>query len=151
MNHELSMINDWLVVNKLSLNIGKIQFMTFAKQNKFVPKLNPFIKNTESGKVQEFNFVWVFIDCHLTWKPHINVITFKIAKCSGIIACLKHLFQRIILGNIYTTLFIPHFKKCSRSITNSHFQAHANPIFKAPKILHVDDIFLLVLFFLSWK
>ena len=57
MNHELSMINDWLVVNKLSLNIGKIQFMTFAKQNKFVPKLNPFIKNTESGKVQEFNFV----------------------------------------------------------------------------------------------
>ena len=53
-NNELSNIHDWLLVNKLSLNVPKTKFMVFCMPQKkvVIPRLK--IANTESDSVDRF-------------------------------------------------------------------------------------------------
>ena len=69
-NEELSKINEWLEINKLSLNIAKTKFMLFHMHNKKVNTLTPKIikYNTIIEKVEEFNFVGLTLDTNVNWK-----------------------------------------------------------------------------------
>ena len=67
-NEELFKINEWLEINKLSLNIGKTKFMLFHMHNKRVIALTPKIINTIIEKVEDFNFLGLTLDTHVNWK-----------------------------------------------------------------------------------
>ena len=64
-NEELFKINEWLEINKLSLNIAKTKFMLFHMHNKKVNTLTPKIINTIIEKVEEFNFLGLTLDTHV--------------------------------------------------------------------------------------
>ena len=59
---ELFKINEWLEINKLSLNIAKTKFMLFHMHNKKVNTLTPKICKTIIEKVEEFNFLGLTLD-----------------------------------------------------------------------------------------
>ena len=69
-NTELAKINEWLEINKLSLNVTKSKFMVFHTQQKHrdikppVPKIN----NTNIEKVEQFKFLGLTLDSNLNWK-----------------------------------------------------------------------------------
>ena len=69
-NMELAKINEWLEINKLSLNVTKTKFMVFHTQQKHraiktpVPKIN----NTTIEKVGQFKFLGLTLDSNLNWK-----------------------------------------------------------------------------------
>lgn len=161
LNAELSKIDDWLTVNKLSLNIGKTKCMFFSKCHKNIKKINVSLRNAIIKEVAEFKFLGVVIDNSLSWKPHINKISTKISRCCGIIGRFKNFVPQRILLNIYNALIVPYLnygilawgfantkrllllqKKCARMITHADFRAHAKPIFKSLNVLEVDDLFL---------
>ena len=66
-NKELAKINEWLEINKLSLNVTKTKFMVFHTQHKHraikppVPKIN----NTNIEKVEQFKFLGLPLDSNL--------------------------------------------------------------------------------------
>ena len=100
-NLELKKIYDWLVVNKLSLNIKKTKCMLFHTPNtkfKFIPKL--VINDTELERVENLNFVGLTINENLNWKPHMDKISNKISKSGGVINRLKHFLPTNILRMI---------------------------------------------------
>ena len=53
-NSEILKVNDWLRVNKLSLNIGIIKYMLFSKANKIVSNPSLQISKIDLEKVQNF-------------------------------------------------------------------------------------------------
>ena len=62
-NTELKKVYDWLIVNKLSLNVRKTKCMLFHSPNTrfdFVPKL--VINNIEVERVENFNFLGLNIN-----------------------------------------------------------------------------------------
>ena len=71
-NDELSKINEWLIVNKLSLNASKTKFMVFSMPQKkvVIPRLK--FADTEIESVDQFNFLGITLDKHLNWNAHIN-------------------------------------------------------------------------------
>ena len=69
-NEELVKINDWLKINKLSLNVVKSKFMIFQKKKKNIQILNLKIDNVNIDQVKEFNFLGLIIDTNLNWKKH---------------------------------------------------------------------------------
>ena len=81
-NDELLKINEWLKINKLSLNIAKSKYMTFQRTNKNVQTLALKIDNINIEQVKEFNFLGLIIDTNLNWKIHTenisNALVFKI-------------------------------------------------------------------------
>ena len=70
LNKELFKINEWLVINKLSLNIAKSEFMIFHMDRKHIEAPAPKINNIIIEKVNEFNFLGLTLDTHLNWKKH---------------------------------------------------------------------------------
>ena len=158
-NEELAKIDEWLKLNKLSLNVKKSKFMLFYMPGRNLQIPNLHINNIKLECLDSFNFLGITIDKHLTWKEHINLIANKISRTVGVINRLKNYIPENALLTIYNTLIIPHLnygiltwgfnqdrilkiqKKAVRSITISKYNAHTEPIFKTLKLLKINDIF----------
>ncbi len=108
LNNELSMVNNCLKVNKLSLNIKKSKYMIFHTGKKKVQRLILKIGNVNIERVSDFNFLWLTLDEHLTWKWDINKWSNKISQCMGILNRLKCFLPIQTKVLIYNSLILSH-------------------------------------------
>ena len=161
LNAELLKINEWLQINKLSLNISKSKYMIFQKVDKDVQHLTLNIDNTNIERVYEFNFLGLILDANLNWKKHLGKISNQCSKKIGILNKLKHTLPQEIKIILYNSLILPHInycimvwgfhsnrilklqKKALRIITLSKYNSHSEPLYKKLGFLKVDDIFKL--------
>ena len=102
MNTELKKLYDWLCANRLSLNIKKTNCCIFSPSskkytcNKIVSLNNQTITQIgEQNKDDAITFLGIYIDRHLTWKKHINIICSKISKATFVINRVKHFFTTL--------------------------------------------------------
>ena len=86
---ERDTISDWLKANKLSLDVNKTKMMLFYRPQGKVEISKLKINDTEIIIVEEFDFLGITLDKHLTWKPHIHQISNKISKTIGILNRIK--------------------------------------------------------------
>ena len=168
-NDELSKINNWLKLNKLSLNATKSKFMIFKKPQKraTIPIIK--INDTTLECVDNFNFLCLIINTNLSWKTHLNKVSNKIARIIGIMNKLKSTLPQNTLLHIYNSLIMPHInyclilwgnvnkrifqlqKKAVRIIHHENRFSHTDPIFKKLKLLKISDIFRLQLLKFHYK
>ena len=157
----MSLITDWLCLNKLSLNAKKTKMMIFHHRQRDISKmkLELFINDTKIEKVNEFNFLGIMLDECMTWDSHINKISGKISQVNGALSRLKKFVPSEILKMIYNALIQPHLnygvllwgknikrimklqKWAVRSITSSKYNAHTEPLFLKLKLLRIEDIY----------
>ena len=162
-NIELAKVHNWLCSNRLSLNIKKTKFMIFHSHRKNIQHKIPVLKisNTDIEKVTDFNFLGITLNENLLWKSHINKIALKISKYIGILNKLKNYLPDYILKTLYDSMIASQLnygiltwgfdldritnlqKKAIRTITNSKYNAHTEPLFKSLKTLKVNDLFKL--------
>jgi len=168
-NLELERVNEWLDLNKLSLNVSKTKFMIFHPQNKRVLIPNLEIKGEKIEYVSEFDFLGIVLDTQLKWKAHLNKISKKISKAIGILAKLKNYVPLSTMKTIYFSLVNSYLdygilcwghnsgnlnilqKKALRIITKSKYNAHTEPLFKRLKILKLCDIYNFKLYKFYYK
>ena len=170
-NNELDSISEWLSINKLSLNVKKTKFMLFhfhqRNVNSFTLKLA--INSEPIERVKEFNFLGLTIDEHLSWTPHIQKISNKISRTIAIMCRLKRFLPTRILKLMYTSLILPYIqfsiltwgfrigrieklqKRAIRTIANSKYNAHTDPLFRRLNLLKVKDIFMLNILKMYYK
>ena len=108
-NTELSKIYDWLVANKLSLNIKKSNFVIFRPRQKILNyqvNLNVFDHHTNSYiSLERKKFIkYLLIDENLSWSYHIAHVESKISKSIGIISRIRHFVPLSTLHHIYRSL-----------------------------------------------
>ena len=151
LNDELVQINNWLKVNKLSVNVAKTKAMIFHMPQKQIHNPRLTIAGSNIEFIDNFNFLGITINKHLNWTKHMDTLSAKIAKTVGILNTLKHVLPTNILKMIYNSLILCHLnygillwgaqhnandklhklqKKAIRIITSSNFLAHSEPIFK---------------------
>ena len=114
-NNELSKVCSWLVVNKLTLNIEKTNYIIFRPRQKTIP-FHPNIKiiNNNSNISQPLEmkdyirYLGILIDSNLSWKFHIDYVCQKVSKTIGIIAKLRHFVPRHVLLTLYRSLILPY-------------------------------------------
>ena len=159
-NREIDKIYDWLAVNMLSLNVKKTKYMIFHHRNAKLPSnISLKINSIEIERVDNFNFLGLTINEHMSWKPHIDKIANKISKFNGILNKLKHILPANILKTLYFSLIQSQLnygiliwgfdlnrleklqKKAIRIISCSKYNAHTEPLFKKYGILKVSDMF----------
>ena len=93
-NDELGKINEWLEINKLSLNINKSRYMLFHMPNKQVNAPTLQISNTNITKVNEFNFLGLTLDTNLKWRKHSEITSNKCSRTIGVLNKLKHILPQ---------------------------------------------------------
>ena len=133
-NMEMPKIMEWLMSNKLHINVNKTVAMLFHTRQKRVNidensividgNIIHFTTNTE--------FLGINIDNNLTWKAHINHITTKISKGVGVLSRLSKELSHNILILIYNTILLPYLTYCC--ITwGFTYQTYINKIFTIQK------------------
>ena len=157
-NNELQNVSNWLVSNKLTLNVNKTKYMMFYKHPKVVAPLNIKINNNTISRVNTFNFLGLHLNSNLSWNTHITMISKKITRVTGLLYKLKYIFPKNILLSLYNTLILPHLNYCllswgkhnnyilllqkraMRSICHNTYKAHSEPLFKECHTLKINDI-----------
>ena len=89
-NTELECINEWIKLNKLSLNITKTSYMVVSATTRKCDSNDwKIIINDQSiERVNHTQFLGVIIDDKLTWSQHVNHISNTVSKGMGIF--LRH-------------------------------------------------------------
>ena len=158
-NTELSKIQEWLNLNKLSLNVKKTKYIVFHhKGHNTNVRLSLSINNTPIERVKTFRFLGLVLNETLTWSDHILDTANKISKTLGIMSRLKNTLPGKVLKLIYTSLILPRLHYCNlawghkperlnglqkraiRLITKSKYNAHTEPLYKEMKQLNLQDI-----------
>ena len=133
MNQELSNVLTWLSANKLSLNVKKTHFMVFkTKKKKALNNKSITIDGKEIEKVKFTKFLGLVIDEELTWKYHINQVSSKISKMTGIIAKARHYVSLDSLIMIYNTMIYPYLIYCNVTWTST-YPTRLQPIYLIQK------------------
>jgi hypothetical protein len=163
MQIEINKIADWLIVNKLSINIKKTKFILFKSPKKRLNhSVTISISNKPIDQVKSISFLGVNIDEHLTWKNHIDSVSKKISKTAGIIARVRHyanlntlklvyyalvypylIYANVVWGNTYTKRIQKLLSKQKKIVRLMSFKSnfdHTDPIFQDLKILTLPKI-----------
>ena len=152
---------DWLAVNVLSLNVRKTKYVIFHAINKRIEGVIPNleINGIPLERVQNFNFLGLVLNDNMSWKPHIDLLVNKLAKCAGVLNKLKRLLPIHILRTLYFSLLRSRLVYCiltwrfdyyrieklqkrfARIISSSKYNAHSEPLFKFLDILKIEHLF----------
>ena len=125
------------------------------------------INEEKIQRVQEFNFLGIMLDEHLTWKPHIKKIRSKVCQSIGVIKRVRKILPLEALKSLYSALILPHLnygiklwgqdlqtdtkdkqhaafivqKRAVRVITRNKYFSHTSPLFKENNLLKLPDIY----------
>lgn len=109
--------------------------------------------------MRKFNFLGIILDENLSWKPHIEFISSKIAQTIGIMNRLKLSVPTFILLNLYNSLILPRLnyglliwgsqtsrifkvqKKAIRIVNLAKYNSHTEPLFKSCRLLNINDLY----------
>ena len=82
-NKELKNIDNWLIANKLSLNINETKYMIFSisSSNRTQKKSLLTIRGKPIDRVISIKLVGVIFNEHLTWKDHMKMLLSKFKSC----------------------------------------------------------------------
>ena len=105
-NRELQKISDWLSANKLSLNVGKSQLLSFSLCSK--PMVTISIIRNYSGNTRSLGiYLGILINNKLQWKDQINSINLKLSNGVGLLIIIRHFFTKSVLRSIYFSFVYP--------------------------------------------
>ena len=137
--------------------------MVFHSSRKHVVYPILSINGTVIERVDTINFLGLHISHDLKWKTHIQTMSQKLSKITGILHRLKEEYPSSILKSIYNTLMLPHLNYCIlswsfqcqeiyllqkrdiKNIEKAGYRAHTEPIFKSLNLIKVQDIYYLAI------
>lgn len=106
MNHDLSIISDWLAINKLSLNIKKTVYLNFGSYNTSIPNdLRICINNFQIEQKHSHKYLGIIFDSNLKWDIHIKYIFEKTKYLPFLFYRLAKIMQPDTLKMIYYAFF----------------------------------------------
>ena len=139
-NFDLKNLCKWLRANKISLNSSKTQLLIFRHPNKKID-YDHFKIKMNGKKLYPSKFVkylGVLIDAHLNFVIHINSISTKLARATGMLAKIRHYVTKYILRSIYLVIFSSILTYGCQSwgeIKSNHFNRLERLLNKAIKII----------------
>ena len=158
---EFTKVLDWLLSNKLIINLQKTHIMLFTNRQR-PESISLNIDNNVITEISETKFLGVMVDNQLNWKAHIKHISKKVSKSIAILRLLRNVFPKNILKSLYLTLTYPYFnycnliwgtaditnlnpliilqKKCIRIINRAGYLDHTEPLFKSSQLLKLGEI-----------
>ena len=107
-NDEINKIEKWLLLNKLTLNHSKTNYMLFSPQKECGKNFSLSINEQNIHRTAEAKYLGVYLDQKLKWDAHIQHLCKKLSQYCGLFC---HLHQNIVqkyLLLLYYSLVYPH-------------------------------------------
>ena len=110
-NFDLSNLVQWLLANKIALNVNKSDIVIFRSPRKQIAKKMNF--RLSGQKIRQktcTKYLGVLLDEHFLFKDHINTLKQKLNRANSILAKLRHHLLSDILKTVYYSLFDTHLR-----------------------------------------
>ena len=107
-NLEIQKVQDWLLVNKLSVHYSKkTQFILFIPPSRAKEDNSCFSLTMGGHSIEQtatYKYLGIIIDEKLNWKPQIDTMFTKLTTVCGILSKVRHYLNRKSLMLIYNSL-----------------------------------------------
>ena len=116
MNGDLEYVKNWLLANKLSLNVAKTEFLLIGSHyniRTITAQPNIGIGHNSLKQVTHSKVLGVEIDQFLSWDKHVDSIAKKLTSGIGAIRRIRVFVDRETLVAIHNAIVQPHFNYCS--------------------------------------
>ena len=108
-NKELKNVHEWLIANKLSLNVQKSNVLTFRTKNMDNKQILNLNINGEILEEKVFaKYLGVIFDNKLLWYYHLDHVASKLTKSNGLLAKLRYFVPTAKYKMLYNALIQPH-------------------------------------------
>lgn len=163
-NIQLKIIDNWLVANKLSLNIGKTKFILFRTPNSTSPPANLklILRHKPLEQASTVRFLGLIVHEHLSWKPHMEYLLRKLRISYGVVkkvspflnsSALQMLYYSMIQSHLFYCIFTWYngnrttanklqrvANKFIRMIYNLDYRASVKDVMQRNQILSIDQL-----------
>ena len=163
LNVELNRVTEWTTSNRLTINASKTNAIVFTNKN--LPNIDhPIMLGSHQLSVlDDCRFLGVQIDSKLDFKLHIDQITRKIARNTGIFFKIRNnlplkarldfyygfvypylIYSVTVWGGTYgchLSKLIVQQKRIIRAISDAGVRDHTRPLFFELKLLNLEDIY----------
>ena len=154
-NDSLIKVNDWMNLNRLTINVQKTNYMLINLSGRATENINIRLNNNELEKVSSVKILGIFVDNRLAFNIHINHICKKISNRIKLIRRLKNKLTENILNMIFKAIVLPiiDYGICIYGFTyHSHYTRIEKLIRTAAKTICSSDAENSVLMSrLNWK
>ena len=115
LNSDLLIIDEWLKMNKLALNVKKCEFLLIASKKRLKNAVVPdvLIQNIPISRVTHCKYLGVIIDEHLDWNKHIEYLGKKIAKDIYLLKRIRSYLTQETALTFYKSIIQSRFDYCS--------------------------------------
>ena len=164
LNRELELINLWTKNNKLTVNVSKTELLAVSNRHFSHFDHNITLNNQNLTFTDNCMFLGTKLDNRLTFANHIQYITNKLSKSSGIFYKIRENLSRKAKLDYYYAFIFPYIsynievwgstaqchlnplvlqqKRFIRLLANADWLAHTTPLFQEYKILKISDVYL---------
>ena len=108
-NTELVKIEQWLINNRLSLNIDKSCFLLFSGKKR-QDRLNLKLAGKDLNQRKTVKYLGIMIDDKLTWKDQIEHVIRKIKQGSGIMKRTSYLVSYPVICSLFHSFIQCHIR-----------------------------------------
>ena len=166
MNSDLQLLADWFYANKLSLNVGKTNYVLFSRKT-VVTQLEITIGDINIERKPCMKFLGILVDEKLEWSEHITYCKTKLSSALYALNTSKRYLTSRHLIMLYNALVYPYLsygvllwgstyqtylnkivimqKKVLRITVHAPYNAYTHDIFQQLRILKFQDIYNLYL------
>ena len=109
LNADLEIVQEWVDINKLKINVSKTKIMTFTCKKNIQVKIK--INNTSIDEVSEYKYLGLLIDKELTFKNHILKLVKTVNRFNGSLNTIKHFLPMNVKRKLYLALVYSHLNK----------------------------------------
>ena len=105
-NHDLSLVVQWLRWNKISLNVDKTEIIIFRSKRKQITKYLKFqISGQKINVSNKVKHLGIQMEQHLDWNVHVKNVIPELNRVIGILSKIRHYVPKFLLRTIYYWLF----------------------------------------------
>ena len=162
LNVELSKVYNWLVLNRIKINIEKTKYIIFSYRRNIIFD-DIIIGNGVLSRVTDIKFLGVYIDQSLNFISHINHTKRKMSKTLGILNKVKYFLPQSTLNTLYVSLLEPYArygievwgsaavchlngiyliqKAAVRAVHGLPYDAHTADCFKKSELLNIFQLY----------
>lgn len=108
-NNDLQSISEWLIINKLKLNIKKTKYMCINGTGQSVIQING--ENIE--RVDKFKYLGVVIDNKMNLRANVEYVCKKLSKKIYFLGRIRKKKTFNTAVKLYSAIVKPHFQYCS--------------------------------------
>jgi len=104
---ELNKVSEWLVCNRLSLNVNKTACLIFSNRS-VLSDVNVLINNNVISVIEYCKFLGIVIDNRMSFRYHVNNMCKKLSCVVGIARKISKFIPKPLIRSLYFSLFYPH-------------------------------------------